>query len=90
VTDSIENAVAYFQWCWDCGSTLANCDELRPDKKCCPDCRHRILVGPFRLPAVYRQMISMALGDDIEPPVTDSKIVAEAIEIIWMYRGLCD
>ena len=36
-----ERAMARFRWCWDCGTTLAACEEYRPDRKCCPDCRHR-------------------------------------------------
>lgn len=35
------DAMKRFRWCWDCGSDLADCEQARPDRKCCPDCRHR-------------------------------------------------
>jgi hypothetical protein len=34
-------ATDYWRWCWDCGATLRACEGYRPDRKCCPDCRHR-------------------------------------------------
>lgn len=39
--DELARTISYWRWCWDCGSRLADCQALRPDRKCCPDCRHR-------------------------------------------------
>lgn len=37
----LARSMDYWRWCWDCGAREMDCDQARPERKCCPDCRHR-------------------------------------------------
>lgn len=56
-----ERALDYWRWCWDCGTDVRTCAKGRPERKCCPDCRHRD-TGAFLVDALLAP--STTPGDD--------------------------